>query len=213
MVRTNVVKLTVIPAIAFRQRLTAGDTGIVIMRADASQPGIASISKTSGKAIPAANVDQKLYPEEAFDEALKLTVGMPFRKQKNVKITEDLQPVPVDDESGKIEEEVVVDSAEYQKIVDAYTDKNGKLSYDLMNKDFIKFAHSSSIVRKMIEDGKSTAAIRNYIVSNKFRNIAGNDKLDSKQLKKIVDMLDEVSPKGVFKELNAEIRKMQSKSK
>ncbi len=212
MVRTNVVKLTVIPAIAFRQRLTAGDTGIVIMRADANQPGMAQISKTSGKAIPAANVDQKLYPEEAFDEALRLTTGMPFRKQKNVKITEDLQPEPVED-NEKHEDDVVVDSAEYQKIVDAYTDKNGKLSYELMNKDFIKFAHSSSIVRKMIEDGKSAASIRNYIVSNKFRNIAGNDDLDSKQLKKIVDMLDEVSPKGVFKELNAEIRKMQSKSK
>lgn len=213
MIRTNVVKLTVIPAIAYRQRLTAGDTGITIMRADASQPGIASISKTSGKAIPAANVDTKLYPEEAFDEALKLTAGMPFRKQKAVKITEDLQLVLVDDDSEIHEDEVIVDSAEYQKIVDKYTDKNGKLSYDLMNKEFIKFAHSSSIVRKMVEDNKSAASIRNYIVSNRFRNITGNDDLDSKQLKKIVDMLDEASPKGVFKDLNAEIRKMQSKSK
>ncbi|MBQ1566558.1 MAG: hypothetical protein IIZ80_01555, partial [Erysipelotrichaceae bacterium] len=67
---------------------------------------------------------------------------------------------------------------------------------------------SSSVVRDMVAEGKSAAAIRNYVISNKIRNITGNDKLTSKQLKKIVELLDEVSPKGVYKELDSEIRRM-----
>ena len=41
MVRTDIVELTVIDAVAFRQKLTAGGSGITILRYDAEQPGIA----------------------------------------------------------------------------------------------------------------------------------------------------------------------------
>ena len=77
----------------------------------------------------------------------------------------------------------------------------------------IKFAKSSSVVRGMIQEGKKASVIRNYIVSNKFRNIAKNDDLTNAEIKVIVAMLDEVSPKGVFKDLDAEIRKMLSAQK
>ena len=56
MIRTDTVTLTVIPAVAFRQKLPAGGSGVTILRYDAKQPGIASISKTSGEPIPAANI-------------------------------------------------------------------------------------------------------------------------------------------------------------
>ena len=108
---------------------------------------------------------------------------------------------------------MIIDSEEYQKVIDRYADKTGKLSYELMNKDFIRFAKQSSIVRGMLADKKSEAAIRNYVISHKIKGITGNDKLSSKELKKIVEMLDEVSPKGVYKELNSEIRKMIGKDR
>ena len=128
-------------------------------------------------------------------------------------VNKDMVLETAEDVAEKVEEEVIVDSAEYQMIVDHYSDKNGKLSYDIMNKDFIKFAKSSSVVRDMITERKSAAAIRNYIVSNKFRNITGNHDLDSKQLKKITELLDEVSPKSVYKDIDAEVRKMLKTNK
>ena len=204
MVRTNVVTLSVIKGIAYRQKLPAGGSGIVILREDAAQPGIASISKTSGEAIPAVNTPKKLYPQEAFQEAITLTAGLPYKKQGSVQ----LKGEPLADETAPeeiIEEEAVVDSAEYQMIVDQYTDRNGKLSYELLNKDMIKFARSSSRVRKMIEAGESVDAIRLYTVGAKFRNITGNDDLTDAQILKMVELLDEVSPKGVFKEFDNEI--------
>ena len=55
MIRTTTVTLETIKGIAYRQKLSSGGSGIVIYREGASQPGIASISKTSGEAIPTAN--------------------------------------------------------------------------------------------------------------------------------------------------------------
>ena len=84
MIRTDTVDLTVIPAVAYRQKLTSGGAGVTILRYDTKQPGIASISKTSGEAIPAANVPADLYPAEAFQEAIRLTAGMPYTKRGGV---------------------------------------------------------------------------------------------------------------------------------
>ena len=78
--------MTVIKGIAYRQKLMKGGSGVVIIREDSAQPGIASISKTSGQAIPADNTPGKLYPQEAFDEAIALTAGLPFRKQGAVRM-------------------------------------------------------------------------------------------------------------------------------
>ncbi len=205
MIRTNAVKLSVIKAIAYRQKLLSGGSGIVIIREDTAQPGIASISKTSGEAIVTANTPKKKFPQEAFQEAIALTAGMPYKKKGKVQLKNEI----VSEELAQPEaepEEVIVDSAEYLKIVEKYTDKNGKLSYELLNKDMIKFAHSSSIVRKMVGDGAKLEEIRNYVVGTKFRNLTGNDKLTDEQIQKMVELLDEVSPKGVFREFNDEIK-------
>ena len=206
MVRTDVVTLSVIKGIAYRQKLPAGGSGIVILREDVAQPGIASISKTSGDAIPSANTPVKMYPPEAFKEAITLTAGLPYRKRGSVQYKGEPQAVEAPAEEA-VPEEVVVESAEYQKIVDKYTDKDGKLSYALLNKDMIQFAHSSSVVRKMIVEGAKVDEIRLYVVAAKFRTITGNRKLTDAQVLKMVELLDEVSPKGVLKEFNDEIRR------
>ncbi len=206
MVRTNTVTLTSIPGVAYRQKLPAGGSGIVILREDCAQPGIASISKTSGDAIPTANTPKKMYPKEAFQEAIALTAGLPYKKQGIVKLKGNQ---PKAEAAAEIEtvEEVVVDSADYQKIVDRYTDKTGRLSYPLLNREMIQFAHRSSIVRKMLADGENVDAVRLYITGAKFRSITGDPGLTDAQVLVITELLDEVSPKGVFRELNDELRK------
>lgn len=214
MIRTDIVKLTVIEAVAFRQKLMAGGAGVTVLRYDTAQPGIASISKTSGQAIPAANTPADKYPPEVFNEAIRLTFGMPYKKRGNVKLTketvEEVAPEPAEEVT---EEEVVIDSREYQKLVDYYTDKNGKLSYELLNKNLIKFAHASKTVRGMLDEGESVKKIRTYIVCSKFRSVIGNRKLTEAQVLKMAELLDEVSPKSVFKTLDAELRKMSAGKK
>ncbi len=77
MIRTDIVALTVIPGAAYRQKLPSGGSGVVLLRRGSAQPGIASISKTSGDPIPSANTPAAQYPVEAFKEAIALTAGMP----------------------------------------------------------------------------------------------------------------------------------------
>ena len=214
MIRTDVVNLTVIDAVAFRQKLTSGGSGVTILRYDMDQPGIASISKTSGEAIPSDNTPTDLYPAAAFKEAIQLTAGMPYKKRGGVRLTKktvkEIAPEPAEEIT---EEEVLIDSGEYQKLVDHYTDKNGKLSYELLNRDVIRFAHASKTVRAMAEAGESVKKMRTYIVCSKFSTVTGNKKLTEAQALKMSDLLDEVSPKSVFKTLDAELRKMSAAKK
>ena len=56
-------------------------------------------------------------------------------------------------------------------------------------------------------DGERVEAIRLYITGTKFRNITGDPELTDVQVLIITELLDEMSPKGVFKEFNSEIRK------
>ena len=222
MIRTNSVKLTVIPALAYRQKLSAGDSSIVVLRADSTQPGTALVSKTSGEPIISENTPADLFPVEAFKEAMTLTAGMPYRRQGKPKlVAQDLtdEPEVVLDETEPETEEVakeivdMVDSDEYLAIVKAYTDKKGKLSYDHISKEMIQFAHSSEMVGRMLAAGESEDTIRMYIVGTKFRNITDNKDLTDDEVIALANLLDEVSPKGVFKELNKEIRAMMAAQK
>ena len=223
MIRTNSVKLSVIPALAYRDKMAKGGSSIVILRADATQPGVATISKTSGEPIISANTPADLYPAEAFEEAIKLTAGMPYHKQGKPKVVaqdlennEELEEVAVEEEpqvEEKHEADSMVDSVEYLAILHAYTDKKGKLSYDHISKEMIQFAHSSEMVGRMIAAGDSDETIRLYIVGTKFRNITGNKDLTDEQVLELAGLLDEVSPKGIFKDLNTEIRAMKASQK
>ena len=214
MIRTNTVELTTIPAVAYRQKLTSGGAGVVIVRKNIKQPGIASISKTSGEAIPSDNTPAKHYPIEAFNEAIRLTLYMPYSKRGALNYVEKkLTPVKPDPKEEILEEDIIVDSNEYQAIVALYTDYDGKLSYDLLNKDLIKFSNSSSTVRQMIAEKESLAKIRTYIVVSKFRSLTGNNAMTEKEALKIAELLDEVWPKGIFRMLNDELKRKLSAAK
>lgn len=210
MIRTNTVKLTVIQAYAYRQKLKAGDTSIVIVRPDTQQPGIAAISKKTGEAVPTVNTSAELYPAEAFREAMELTRGLQFKKRGPVRVTREMFVEPEPEPEA---EEVVFDEVAFRRVADKYTDKTGKFSFALMNKDFISFAKRSSIVRNMVADGEKASDITTYILRNKIRNVAGDLDMSDAAVDMIIDKLEEVDPKGAYKELNAEVRKMLAKNK
>jgi hypothetical protein len=213
-VRTKLVELSTLAAVAYRQKLKDGP-GIAILRYDTAQPGFASISRKTGEPVPAPNTNLEIYPLEAFQEAIELTGGMPYSRRGKVQLSEEppaeAAPDAVDD--ALTEDFAVVDSAEYQAIVDAYTNKKGDLSYDLLNKDFIQFAKSSKIVADRVANQASLDDLREYIIKVKFETLTGNSDLTPAQMNRIVEMLDEVSPRYVFRELNDELRKMLSQAK
>ena len=210
MIRTSVVKLETIPALAYRQRLGAGDVGIVIVKPGVAQPGLATVSKNTGEPILSKNTSAAEYPPAAFAEALEKTAGLPWKKLGTVKANEEDFAEP---EPAAEPEAVVVEEYVYQDLIDAFTDKNGKFSYELFNKSLIQFAHRSTIVKRMIAEGETADAVVDYIVGNKVRALTKNEKLTDEEVAAIIDVLDAMDPKGVLKELKAEVKRMAAKAK
>ena len=212
MIRTVVVPLTVIPGFAYRQKLPSGGSGIVVLRPESSQPGICGISRTTGEPVPADNLPDGLYPTEAFREAVELTSGLPYARRGAVKLILG-QPgeAPDTDANSDPAEENAADSPEYAAVTAAYTDKNGRLSPELLNRDLIRFAKRSSVVRSMLADGESTDRVRAYILGTKFRTIARSPGMDDARIRVIVGLMDEAVPRGLFRDLNAALRSMAAR--
>lgn len=212
MIRTKSIALNSIRGFAYRQKLASGDVSIVVYENPDKQPGIASVSKKTGAPIITANTP-KYFSKEVFEEAIALTNGMPYYRLGKPRIVEVIINNDDSAETESIEDAVIIDSDEYQKIVDKYTNKYGKLSYELLNKDLIKTAHRNKLVNSMIEEGATVKEIRTTVVRIKVKELTGNDKLSDQQVNKIVELLDEVYEKGVFSEFNDEIRKWLAKVK
>ncbi len=206
MIRTRIVELSTIDAIAYRQKLRGGRSGVVIQRFDTDQPGLATLSRNDGSPDIAPSTPPNLYPVEAFAEAFALTTGLPYTARGRVKLSARVETP--DEIEETVEEAATVNSAEYAAVVAAYTDRNGALSYDLLNKDFIQFAKSSNHVARMVSEKASVEAILGHVVRAKLEFLTGNRNLSDAEVDAIVAMLDAVSPRNVFKTVTDEIRKM-----
>ena len=215
MIRTNFISLCTCNGVAYREKLPAGGSRVVILEVGVKQPGIAEISKTSGEPIPAKRNPKNQYSLESFQEAIELTAGLPYSNQKPMKLN-GRKAVEIQEPAASeapAAEEALVDSEAYQKIVQHYTDKKGRLSYDLLNKEMIKSANSSSVVRKMLEEGEGVDGVAQYVAGGRFRNIAEDPDLSGEEVAAIIELLDEVSPRGIFKEFNEEMRRKQAELK
>ena len=212
-IRTKAVELTVIPAIAFKQKLASGGAGIKILRIDGDQSAVCTIDKRTGDMLPFGSIDESLFPHEAFDEAFELTSSLPYSARGTIK----LSPVEVDGtvdvvEEAPIEQTDMTLSPEYQAIIDRYSDEKGRLNYMLMNKDFIQFAAKSKVVADMIAESASQDEILTFIIKSRATMIANKkESLDDASVALLIETLDEIDPRSAFKELKAHIIRMQSR--
>lgn len=103
----------------------------------------------------------------------------------------------------------MVDSEEYAAIVDRYTDEKGRINYKLMNKDFIQFAAKSKLVADMVADNALEDDILVHIVKNRAGYLAGKkESLSDDETRALIETLDEIDPRGSFKELKNHIRRL-----
>ena len=214
-IRTKAVELTIIPAIAYKQKLASGGAGIKVLRIDGDQSAVCTVDKRTGDLIPYGSFDESLFPFEAFDEAFELTNSLPYSARGTIKVS----PVAIDSgldviEEAPIEQTDMTLSDEYQAIIDRYSDEKGKLNYTLMNKDFIQFAAKSKVVATMIGEGASQDEILTFIVKSRATTFANKkESLDDNLVALLIETLDEIDPRSAFKELKAHIIRMQARKK
>jgi hypothetical protein len=213
LIRTATVELTVIPAIAYKQKLKAGGASVRIMRMDTGAFASAKLDKRTGEPNLFGKVDTGLFPVEAFEEAIELTCGMPYGQRENIKLSSPAGE-RIKKSAEPAAEEVasrqsMVDSDEYKAIVSRFTDQNGKMNYALMNKDFLQFANKSKVVAEMAGKGSKAEDIVLFVVANRAAHIAGKrDNLDADGTKALIETLDEIDPRSAFKELKLHIKRI-----
>jgi hypothetical protein len=185
---------------------------VVTLRSDTPQPGLALLNRNTGESDLAPNVPPDLFPVEAFKEALELTSGLPYSSRGRVSraaaASRQGEPAAMEEQENAPEDVATVCSADYAAIVKAYTNRKGELSYDLLNKSLIQAARTNPFVAEMAARKASLDEIRDHVVLANFQAVSGNRALGLAEMHRIIDLLDEVSPRSVLRELNDEIRRM-----
>ena len=213
MIRTETVKLSRVAGLAFKQKLAAGGAGLTIITPD--DKAVYTINKRDGSAVPYGVVDLKLFTPKVVEEALELTRGLSYKRMGSItKVYEDshCDEASVDLETGDDKPSVdVVASKEYEGFIMEYTDKNGKFSYQLMNRDLMKFFESSSVAKAMVADAESDDKIARYVIRSKAVSLARSKTMDDDFLTAFIDTFDSMNTRSAFKELKAHIRTKKGK--
>ena len=215
MIRTEAMNLTSIKGLAFRQKLQAGGAGITIITTE--DTAVFTINKRDGACIPYGKVNGDVFVREVVNDALEVTKGLPYKRLGSISKAYsdnhyDEGPADIDVGDSKADIDVVA-SAEYREFIAQYTDKNGRFSYQLMNKELIQFASKSSIVsKKLAEMGRADEIIR-YIVRSKAADLARNRGMSEEMLSAFIDTFDSMNTRSAFKELNAYLRGKMSRKK
>lgn len=214
-IRTAAVELSGIPAIAYKQKLMQGGSGLRIMRLDQDADATFTIDKREGFAQPFGKVDEALFPAEAVYEALDATQGLPYGARGKIKVSVfETKEEPEVDVTEAAAENVIdmVDSDEYKAFVERYSDGKGKMNYTIMNKDLIQFASRSKTVQTLIDERASEEDILVAIIKSRAALLANKkDSLPDDQVLLLMETLDEIDPRSAFKELKNHIRRMQAR--
>lgn len=219
-IRTKVVELNTIPAVAYKVKLKSGGSGVKIHRTDKEVSAFANVSTSTGEAQPDTRVVEADFPMAAFEEAIDAVRGLPYSARGNVKIAvvdtveADEIEVPEDELPGTHDNAIAnaIDSNEFVAIVDMYSDVSGKVNFKLMNKQFIQFASRSKFVADLAGSGATEADILLHIVKNRAAYLAGEkNNLSDEATCALIDALEDMNTRSAFKDLKLHIRKILSR--
>ena len=215
MIRTEAVRIESINGLAYKQKLMAGGAGIAIITPD--DRAAFTINKRDGSCVPYGKVNSEVFTLAVIEEVLELTRGLPYRLLETISkvgVDSPAEPLPVELEIEDEQEAIdVIGSIEYKKFIDQYTDKNGKFSYQLMNKDLMQFSSKSTIVSKLLAEKADVDIIVKYIVKSKAADLARNGGMDDNMLTAFLDVFDSMNTRSAFKELKLHLRGKLAKAK
>jgi len=215
MIRTEAVKITAISAMGFKQKLQSGGAGITIITPE--DRATFTINKRDGSCVPYGQVDMNVFTEEVVNEVLELTMGLPYRrlgKITKVYVDEPCEETPAEHEAEDEKCDIdVIASAEYAAFIEKYSDKNGKFSHQLMNKELMQFAARSGAVSKKLAAKESIDLIVRYVVRSKAASLARNKDMNDDMLSAFIETIDSICTRSAFKELNAYLRGRLSRKK
>ena len=209
MVRTNVIKLRGVEAVAHRFRLQDGGCGVMIIRKDMSDVGIAVVQRKTDEPILAKYTSVEKFTLPMFREAIKRTQGLPYSKVGQIRFNGNtLETFQYDSDQGEFER--LVNSKIYQRIITYYTNSDGRFERERLNEDVIRLLNENESVRFMAESYHDVDVVRDYVLGYHFRFIASSEDVMSYHVVMIEKLLDLMYPGSCFRELNEELSKQVS---
>ena len=208
MIRTDSVKLTTIEGVAYKQKILNGGGSAGLTVITKTDKAVVTIDKRTGDYVPYGKVDVEIFTGEVFNEAFNLTKSLKLKKQGSIK-TIDLgaEVILNDDADNEVEiaESEVLASAEYNNFLQAYTNRQSKFDFKLMNKDLIQFAAKSNSVAKMKSEKRPMDEILVYVVSQKINTLTKGKRTED-FVKKFIEVMDAMETRSAFKELKASFK-------
>ena len=215
MIRTEAVKTTTIPGMAFKQKLQAGGAGITIITPE--ERATFTINKRDGLCVPFGKVDESIFTKEVVDKVLELTKGLPYRRLGSitkVHLDAPCEEAPVENEVDDEKVDIdIISSAEYAAFIEKYSDKKGRFSHQLMNKELMQYAARSGAVSKKLAMKEDTDLIVRYVVRAKAAKLARRKEMDDDTLTAFIETIDSICTRSAFKELNAYLRERLSRNR
>jgi len=206
-IRTPVVELTKIPALAYKYKMSSGGAGIKIIYEGTDNTETFAITRR-GELV--ATTPHGVV-SDAAREAFELTQGLSYSARGKVKAI-FVAEADEDEAAPETPEYNMIESDEYKVWIAAYTGDNFKMNYAKMNKDLIQFAAKNKTVTEMVSEKESVEAVLRRIVQIQTSNLTKNKEyMTSEVADALIATLEELDVRSAFKELKLHIRGMYSK--
>ena len=208
-IRTPMVELTKIPAMAYKFKMASGGAGLKIIYEGTDNTETFIVSRR-GELSPSR-------PEnpvgDAALEAFELTRGLPYSARGKVKAV-FVADADEDEAVAETAEYNMVESAEYKAWITAYTGDDFKMNYTKMNKDLIQFAARNKTVAQMVADRESRDAILRRIIQIQTSNLTKyREYISPEMTDALIDTLEELDVRSAFKDIKLHIQKMSARIK
>jgi len=206
-IRTPVVELTKIPALAYKYKMSSGGAGIKIIYEGTDNTETFAITRRGELVATTPNG----FVSDAAREAFELTQGLSYSARGKVKAI-FVAEADEDEVAPETPEYNMVESDEYKAWVAAYTGDNFKMNYAKLNKDLIQFAAKNKTVAEMVSEKEPVEAVLRRIVQIQTSNLTNNKEYMTPDVAEaLIATLEELDVRSAFKELKLYIRGMYSK--
>ncbi|MCL1806189.1 MAG: hypothetical protein FWG31_00630 [Oscillospiraceae bacterium] len=203
-IRTPVVELTKVPALAYKYKLSSGGAGLKIMYEETGKTETFTISRRGELVASQPGVAAG----EAALEAFELTQGMAYSARGKVKAV-IVEQADEDEAVPETPQYCMIESDEYKAWIDAYTGPDYKMNYIKMNKDLIQFTAKNKTVSAMVAEKEDRDAILRRVVQIQTSNLTKNKEyMTAEMTGALIDTLEELDTRSAFKELKLHITRM-----
>ena len=206
-IRTPMVELTKIPAMAYKFKMSSGGAGLKIIYEGTDNTESFVINRRGE--LVATRAENAV--SDAALEAFELTRGLPYSARGKVKAVF----VADADEDEAVEdtpEYNMVESGEYKAWVTAYTGDDFKMNYAKLNKDLIQFAARNKTVSQMVAEKEPRDAILRRIIQIQTSNLTKDKEYMTPEMTDaLIDTLEELDVRSAFKEVKLHIQKMSAR--